>query len=69
MTGGQWVGRLQTRAGILRNTDIMMPQTAPVIEGVRFSWRSEISLKSCCETSQLLCTKLCLLDDIYESQH
>lgn len=54
MTGGWRVGRLQTRAGILWNTDIMMPQTAPVIVGSQFQLRSEIFQKSCWETSQLV---------------
>lgn len=38
MTGGQRVGRLKTRAGILWNTDIMMPQTVSVIVGSQFLW-------------------------------
>lgn len=36
MTGGQRVGRLKTLAGVLWNTDIMMPQTVPAVVGHHF---------------------------------
>lgn len=73
MTGEQRVGRLQTRAGILWNTDIMMPQTVPVVVGSRFQlvlWNisevmlGEVSLRNC-----FIQNYVCLLDYNYRSQH